>query len=153
MRLPSKGGTSYFSYGRIHYKPSAMKLCGRIHIDVNTSFAYSEAGFEGLFELSRICRMPLHTSSRASIGKALSSLQFYHASKIDLLVPWKPTLVESFKDRNELLMADRGGFIFEPKVGVHENVGGDGFLRTLPQHNVQEEHLRRDRQVRLLPRL
>lgn len=85
MTLPSKGGTSYFSYGRIHYKPSAMKLYGRLHVDINTSFAYSEAGFEGLFELSRICRMPLQTSSRASIGKALSSLQFYHASKTDLL--------------------------------------------------------------------
>jgi len=146
MRLPSKGGTSYFSYGRIHYKPSAMKLCGRIHIDVNTSFAYSEAGFEGLFELSRICRMPLHTSSRASIGKALSSLQFYHASKIDLLVPWKPTLVESFKDRNELLMADRGGFIFEPKVGVHENVGEMDFSALYPnimyRKNISAETVR-----------
>ncbi|MDG6898886.1 MAG: hypothetical protein JRN24_04005, partial [Nitrososphaerota archaeon] len=123
MKLPSRGGTSYFSYGRVHYRPSAMKLRGRVHIDINTSFAYSEAGFEGLFELSRICRMPLHTSSRASIGKALSSLQFYHASKIGLLVPWKPTLVEHFKDRSELLTADRGGFIFEPKVGIHEGVG------------------------------
>ena len=146
MKLPSKGGTSYFSYGRIHYKPSAIKLCGRVHIDVNTSFAYSEAGFDGLFELSRICRMPLHTSSRASIGKALSSLQFYHASKIGLLVPWKPTLVEHFKDRNELLMADRGGFIFEPKVGVHENVGELDFSALYPnimyRKNISAETVR-----------
>ena len=146
MRLPSKGGTSYFSYGRIHYKPSAMKLHGRVHIDVNTSFAYSEAGFDGLFELSRICRMPLHTSSRASIGKALSSLQFYHASKTGLLVPWKPTLVESFKDRNELLMADRGGFFFEPKVGVHENVGELDFSALYPnimyRKNISAETVR-----------
>ena len=132
MKLPSKTGTSYFSYGQIHYKPSAVKLRGRVHIDVNTSFAYSEAGFEGLFELSRICRMPLHTSSRASIGKALSSLQFYHASKTGLLVPWKPTLAERFKDRNELLMADRGGFIFEPKIGVHEGVGELDFSALYP---------------------
>ena len=146
MKLPSKEGTSYFSYGRIHYKPSAIKLCGRVHIDVNTSFAYSEAGFDGLFELSRICRMPLHTSSRASIGKALSSLQFYHASKIGLLVPWKPTLVEHFKDRNELLMADRGGFIFEPKVGVHENVGELDFSALYPnimyRKNISAETVR-----------
>ncbi len=146
MKLPSKGGTSYFSYGKIHYKPSAMKLYGRVHIDVNTSFAYSEAGLEGLFELSRVCRMPLHTSSRASIGKALSSLQFYHASKIDLLVPWKPTLVESFKDRNELLLADRGGFIFEPKVGVHENVGELDYSALYPnimyRKNVSAETVR-----------
>ena len=146
MRLPSKAGTSYFSYGQIHYKPSAMKLYGRVHIDVNTSFAYSEAGFEGLFELSRICRMPLHTSSRASIGKALSSLQFYHASKMGLLVPWKPTLAEHFKDRNELLVADRGGFIFEPKVGVHENVGELDFSALYPnimyRKNISAETVR-----------
>ena len=146
MKLPSKAGTSYFSYGQIHYKPSAMKLYGRIHIDINTSFAYSEAGFEGLFELSRICRMPLHTSSRASIGKALSSLQFYHASKTNLLVPWKPTLAEHFKDRNELLMADRGGFIFEPKVGVHEDVGELDFSALYPnimyRKNISAETVR-----------
>jgi DNA polymerase elongation subunit (family B) len=146
MKLPSKGGTSYFSYGRIHYKPSAIRLGGRVHIDVNTSFAYSEAGFEGLFELSRICRMPIHTSSRASIGKALSSLQFYYASKIGLLVPWKPTLVEHFKDRNELLMADRGGFIFEPKVGVHESVGELDFSALYPnimyRKNISAETVR-----------
>jgi len=146
MKLPSKAGTSYFSYGQIHYKPSAVKLRGRVHIDINTSFAYSEGGFEGLFELSRICRMPLHTSSRASIGKALSSLQFYHASKTGLLVPWKPTLAEHFKDRNELLVADRGGFIFEPKVGVHENVGELDFSALYPnimyRKNISAETVR-----------
>ncbi len=146
LRFPSKGGTSYFSYGRIHFKPSAMKLRGRVHIDVNTSFAYSEAGFEGLFELSRICRMPLHASSRASIGKALSSLQFYHAYKLGLLVPWKPTLAERFKDRNELLMADRGGFIFEPRAGVYENVGELDFSALYPnimyRKNISAETVR-----------
>ena len=146
LKLPAKGGTSYFSYNRIHYKPSAMKLYGRIHIDANTSFAYSEAGFEGLFELSRVCRMPLQTSSRASIGKALSSLQFYHASRIDLLVPWKPILVEHFKDRNELLVADRGGFIFEPKMGVHEGVGELDFHALYPnimfRKNISAETVR-----------
>jgi DNA polymerase elongation subunit (family B) len=123
LRMPAKKGTSYFQYGKIRYKPSSMKLYGRVHIDVNTSFAFSEAGFEGLFELSRVCRMPLQTASRASIGKALSSLQFYHASKMGLLVPWKPTLAERFKDRAELLVADRGGFIFEPRMGLYEGVG------------------------------
>ena len=132
MKASTKEGTSYFSYGRIHYKPSAIKLRGRVHIDTNTSLIYSEAGFEGLFELSRVCRMPLHTSSRASIGKALSSLQFYHAHRTGLLVPWKPTLVERFKDRNELMVADRGGFIFEPRLGVCENIGELDFSALYP---------------------
>jgi DNA polymerase elongation subunit (family B) len=146
LRIPEKKGTSYFSYGRIHYKPSAVKLFGRVHIDINTSFAYSEAGFEGLFELGRICRMPLQTASRASIGKALSSLQFYHASKIGLLVPWKPTLAERFKDRNELLVADRGGFIFEPKIGIHPRVAELDFNALYPnimlRKNISAETVR-----------
>ncbi|MDG6989412.1 MAG: hypothetical protein JRN21_08855 [Nitrososphaerota archaeon] len=146
MKLPFKAGTSYFSYGQIHYKPSAIKLRGRIHIDTNTSFVYSEAGFEGLFELSRICRMPLHTSSRASIGRALSSLQLYHAFKMGLLVPWKPTLAERFKDRSELLTADRGGFIFEPRVGVYEGVGELDFSALYPnimyRKNISAETVR-----------
>jgi DNA polymerase elongation subunit (family B) len=146
LKIPERKGTSYMSYGRVHYKPSAMKLYGRVHVDANTSFAYSEAGFEGLFELSRICRMPLQTASRASIGKALSSLQFYHAWKTDLLVPWKPTLAERFKDRHELLVADRGGFIFEPKMGVHEGVGELDFSALYPnimlRKNISAETIR-----------
>jgi DNA polymerase I len=122
LQLPSRPGTSYFSYGKILYKPSTMKLKGRIHIDVANSFVCAEAGLDGFFELSRICRMPLHTSSRATIGRALSSLQFYNAHKQDLLVPWKPTLAETPKDRFELLVADRGGFTFEPKQGLYEDV-------------------------------
>ncbi|TLX92530.1 MAG: hypothetical protein E6K96_10330 [Thaumarchaeota archaeon] len=123
LTLPSKAGTSYFSYGKILFKPSAMKLCGRVHLDLSSSFICNGPSLEGLFELSRICRMPLQTASRASIGKALSSLQFYHASKIDLLVPWKPVIAEKFKDRWTLMVADRGGFIFEPRVGLFEGIG------------------------------
>lgn len=132
LRLPAKPGTSYFSYGKILFKPSAMKLYGRVHLDMVSSFVCNESGPDGLFELSRICRLPLQTSSRASIGKALSSLQFYHATKQDILIPWKPILAEHFKDRSELLVADRGGFIFEPKVGLHENVAELDFSALYP---------------------
>ena len=146
MKLPLRAGTSYFSYGQIHYKPSAIKLRGRVHIDTNSSLVYSEAGFEGLFELSRTCRMPLHTASRASIGRALSSLQLYYASKIGLLIPWKPTLAERLKDRSELLTADRGGFIFEPRVGIYEGVGELDFSALYPnimyRKNISAETVR-----------
>ncbi len=120
LEVPSRAGTSYFSYGKILYKPSMVKLRGRVHIDAANSFVCAETSLQGLFELSRICRMPLHTSSRATIGRALSSLQFYNAYKQDLLVPWKPTLAETPKDRVELLIADRGGFTFEPRLGLYE---------------------------------
>jgi DNA polymerase, archaea type len=146
LQLPTRPGTSYFSYGKILYKPSTVRLRGRVHIDVANSFVCAEAGLDSFFELSRICRMPLHTSSRATIGRALSSLQFYNAYKQDLLVPWKPTLAESPKDRLELLIADRGGFTFEPRFGVYEDVAEYDFSSLYPnimlKKNVSGETVR-----------
>ena len=129
---PAKEGTSYFSYGKIFFKPSTIKLPGRIHIDTDNSFIMAESGLQGLYELARICRMPLHTASRASIGKCMSSLQFYHAAKQNVLIPWKPTLSEHTKSLEELLIADRGGMILEPRIGVHEKVAELDFVSLYP---------------------
>jgi len=132
LKKPAKEGTSYFSYGRTYFKPTAVKLLGRIHIDINNSFIYNDSGLEGLYEIARMCRMPLHTAVRASIGKCLSSLQFHYATKKEILIPWKPTLAEHFKTYDELLTADRGGFIFEPEIGVHEDVAEFDFVSLYP---------------------
>jgi DNA polymerase-2 len=129
---PEREGTSYFSYGRIYFKPTTIKLMGRIHIDTNNSFVLNEAGLEGLYEVARVCRMPLHTASRASIGKCMSSLQFYNATRNDILIPWKPTLAEHPKTLEELLIADRGGMIFDPDVGVHEQVAEFDYVSLYP---------------------
>ena len=132
LTKPAKEGTSYFSYGKIFFKPSTVKLPGRIHIDTDNSFIMAESGLPGLYELARICRMPFHTASRASIGKCMSSLQFYHADRKNVLIPWKPTLAEHVKSLEELLIADRGGMILEPRIGVHENVAELDFVSLYP---------------------
>jgi DNA polymerase, archaea type len=125
LHSPIKEGTSYFSYGRIYFKPSTIRLYGRIHFDQSNSFELSNetgGGLHGLYEIARVCRMPLHMAARASIGKCLSSLQFYNAIRKGILIPWKPMIAEHFKSMNALLIADRGGLIYEPEVGVHDQV-------------------------------
>jgi hypothetical protein len=84
IKKPTKQGTSYFSYGRICFKPTAINLLGRIHIDKDNSFIYNDSGLHGLYEVARIRRMPLHTTARASIGKCLGSLQFYYATHLQI---------------------------------------------------------------------
>jgi DNA polymerase, archaea type len=132
LKKPIKQGISYFSYGRTYFKPTTINLLGRIHIDKDNSFIYNDSELQGLYEISRICRMPLHTAARASIGKCLSSLQFYYANQKGILVPWKPALAEHFKTFEELLTADRGGLIFEPETGVHEQVAEYDFVSLYP---------------------
>ena len=129
---PKKDGTSYFSYGRMYFKPLATKLLGRIHIDTDNSFVLNESGLQGLYELARICRLPLHSASRASIGKCMSSLQFYNAVRNNILIPWKPTLAEHSKSLGDLLIADRGGLIFEAIMGAHEKVAELDFVSLYP---------------------
>jgi len=67
LKKPTTKGISYFSYGRIHFKPATIKLLGRIHLDKSNSFVCNEAGLQGLYEIARICRMPLRTAARASM--------------------------------------------------------------------------------------
>jgi DNA polymerase elongation subunit (family B) len=115
-------GKSYFTYGRILYKAPAHKLRGRIHIDSGGSFMYYESGLYGLIDLSRLCLIPVQDLSRLSPGSAISAMQVTQAMRDGHLVLWKKNLPEAFKTAGELLVSDRGGFIYEPVVGIHERI-------------------------------
>lgn len=122
LTLPSYQGSTYSQYGKIFYKPAKIELLGRIHLDSDNSFVFREAGMHGFYEIARVCRMPLHVAFRASIGKCLTSLQCYHATKDDIMIPWHPDVAEHPKTLEELLIADRGGLYLVPKIGVQEKV-------------------------------
>ncbi|MGW8289095.1 MAG: DNA polymerase domain-containing protein, partial [Candidatus Bathyarchaeia archaeon] len=130
----SKVGRSrtFFSYGRTFYKAATMRLYGRVHVDRNNTFILNEADFDGLFEIARTCRVPLHTAARSSIGSSMSSLQFYQAIKDDVLIPRNKSIPETFKSAYELLVGDRGGFVYEPQVGIHDNIGEVDFSSMYP---------------------
>ena len=125
-------GRTFFSYGRVYHKAPIRRLFGRIHIDVDNTFIYAACGMEGLVEVARTCRVPLHRASRASIGSIMTSLQLYVAWKDGILIPWKKREPESFKSAWELLVADRGGFIYEPKIGIHDEVYEVDFTSMFP---------------------
>ena len=132
LRAKKGLGRSFFSYGRVYYKAPVRRLYGRVHVDVDNTFIFTACGLQGLIEVSRTCRVPLHRGARASIGSIMSSLQLYTAWKSDILIPWKKGEPESFKSGWELLVADRGGFVFEPKLGFHKDVVEVDFTSMFP---------------------
>lgn len=138
-----KRGTTYFSYGRTFYRAPTKRLYGRIHIDENNTFILKESNFEGLIEIARSCRMPLHRAARSSIGTSMSSLQYYQATRDGFLIPRNKMVGESFKSAYELLIGDRGGFIYEPIMGIHEKVGEVDFSSMYPslmfKYNISSE--------------
>jgi DNA polymerase elongation subunit (family B) len=132
LSVQQRAGNTYFSYGRVYYRPAPQRLLGRLHIDAENSCLYGGYGLEGLIEIARTCRIPLHEASRASIGTCMSSAQLHQAVKDGFLVPWKKSEPENFKTAMDLLIADRGGFYFEPKIGIHDNVGEIDFSSMYP---------------------
>jgi DNA polymerase I len=142
-RKLSTGGHTYFSYGHTFYRASTVRLHGRIHVDESNTFIIKESGFDGFFEIARTCRVPLHTAARFSIGSSMSSIQFYQALKDDRLLPRNKKIPEAFKSARDLLVGDRGGFIFEPCLGVHDSIGELDFSSMYPalmkKYNISAE--------------
>jgi len=99
----------------------------------------------GLTELSRLSALPPQEQARLTPGTAITAMQVNQALKDGCLVLWKKNLPESFKTAEELVRADRGGFIFEPEVGVHDNIVELDFASLYPnimmKHNLSLETL------------
>lgn len=137
-----KKGKSYFSYGRIFYKPEGHILSGRLHLD-RASFMFKAGGLPGLIDLSRITGMPMQELSRLSPGSAVNAMQVNQAQRDGVLVPWKRNLAENWKTALELLIADRGALVIEPRVGLHENAAELDFASLFPNimvnHNISPE--------------
>jgi DNA polymerase elongation subunit (family B) len=73
----------------------------------------------------------------------MSSLQFYQALKDGVLIPRNKSMPEAFKSAYELLVGDRGGFVYEPRVGIHDSVGEVDFSSMYPslmvKYNISAE--------------
>jgi DNA polymerase-2 len=134
---------SYFQYGKIVHKDGAFELAGRWHLDTENSFMMGESSLDGVVEIARLTQLPVQHQSRSSIGTCLSSMQLSWAIRNGYLIPAKKREPEDFKSAATLLLADRGGLIFQPKIGYHEQVAELDFVSMYPtimvEHNVSPE--------------
>lgn len=124
--------SSFFQYGKIVHKDGAFELAGRWHVDNDNSFTVVESELDGLFEMVRLTQMCGQKQGRASIGTSMSSMQLSWACQHGILIPSKKREPEEFKSAATLLMADRGGLIFNPPLGYHEDVAELDFVSMYP---------------------
>lgn len=130
--------SSFFQYGKIVHKDGAFELTGRWHLDLQNSFTMVEADLDGVFELARLTQIPVQRQSRASIGTSMSSMQLSWAYRHGYLIPSKKREPEGFKSAATLLLADRGGLIFNPPFGYHEDVAELDFVSMYPTIMVEK---------------
>jgi len=121
----SGGSDHYMSYGVIRRRSrTQVYLSGRFHLDTTTyaSLHFSEGNIPGVIEVARISRITLQRLSRITIGGALQSIQYYYAYKLGHLIPPFKKNPEGFSTGMDLIKSDRGGHIFEPIIGVFDQV-------------------------------
>jgi DNA polymerase-2 len=143
QRQINSKGRSYFSYGRTYYQAPAHLFLGRWHIDRRNSFIYGESGMEGVIELARLAKIPVQRMARTSPGTAITSMQLGRAFQESILIPWRKGEPERFKTAWDLLVADKGGLVFQPKLGIFEDVAEIDFASMYPTimaiHNISPE--------------
>jgi len=125
-------GRSYTSYGRILFKASSITLFGRIHVDKQNSFISEKCDFAGLWELARLTKLPIQYAARTTTGTGISYMQMELAHRDGVLIPEQKAEPEDPKRPDELLIADRGGLVFVPKLGFTPNVAELDFVSQFP---------------------
>lgn len=134
-RFRMEGNTRFMSYGIMRHRSlDQFYLRGRMHVDTRTygSLHFKDGNVFGVIEVGRVSRVGLQRLTRITIGGALQSIQFYIAKEKGYLIPPVKKNSEDFQTTMTLIQADRGGHIFEPKIGVFERVGEFDFTSMYP---------------------
>ena len=124
--------TTYFSYGHIIYRPEEAHLFGRCHVDRKSSMMWSDYSLAGTMEMARVTTLPIEKAARVSPGQGISAMQVITALEKDVLVPYQKRQVEEFKSGMQLIQSDRGGMVYQPKVGLHMDVAQVDFVSMYP---------------------
>ncbi len=142
------GQSTYTSYGRVGHSPARYNVPGRAIIDESATFLYDETNLAGVVDLVERSHKPVQELAWASIGTVLTAIQVREATARGVLVPWNSWRHELFKPMDTLHDADRGGFIFAPDTGVHEDVHELDFSSLYPNiictRNVSPDVIRCD---------
>jgi len=146
---------SYWSYGRMEHKESALIPDGRILIDTEQSFVYQEGGLGGVLMAARLSGLPPNLASRFTPGTLISSYEVYEAVKQGIAVPFRKSDPEMIRHISRLQAADRGGMMFQPAPDIYENVEELDFTSLYPsiivQSNLSPETIEHPERAGFLP--
>ncbi|MEN6397213.1 MAG: type B DNA-directed DNA polymerase [Methanoregula sp.] len=129
---------SYWSYGRMEHKESALIPDGRILIDTEQSFVYREGGLPGVLMAARLSGLSPNLASRFTPGTLISSYETCEAVKRGIAVPFRKSDPEQARKLSALRAADRGGMMFQPEPVTFENVDEIDFTSMYPSIIVKD---------------
>jgi DNA polymerase I len=131
-RYTGLSATSYWSYGKVHYRGRALLPQGRTLIDTTQSFVFNEGGLPGVLLAARLTGMPPNVVSRHTPGTLVSAYEAYEAVSRGIAVPFRKKDPEDARACGGLRTMDRGGMMFQPVAGVYRDVAEIDFTSLYP---------------------
>ncbi|MFA5331911.1 MAG: type B DNA-directed DNA polymerase [Methanoregula sp.] len=129
---------SYWSYGRVEHKVSAIIPDGRILIDTEQSMVYREGGLDGVLMVARLSGLSPNLAARFTPGTLVSSYEIREALRRGIAIPYRKNDAEQTRSVSALQAADRGGMMFQPDPGIYECVDEIDFTSMYPSIIVNE---------------
>lgn len=96
------------------------------------STGYWNTGLVGLIERARFTYAPIGLAADWEPGKTIDSRQCAEAVKMNVVVPGMNGGYGFKSSAWDMIRSDRGGMIFSPKPGLHENVAALDFESMFP---------------------
>ncbi|MHA2393872.1 MAG: DNA polymerase domain-containing protein [Promethearchaeota archaeon] len=113
-----------FRFGR-----EGERYNGRILVGYSS---YMNYGVAGLVERARYTYAPMGVSADWEPGKTIDSQQCAHAVRLGVMVPKMKGGFGFSSTAWDMVKSDRGGMVFSPKPGLHENVAALDFESMFP---------------------
>ena len=123
---------SYFTYGQVVYRGQQVHLFGRWHIDEANAMMYAEYGLPGVLEQARVTGLPVQEIARKSPGAGITAMQMLTALRREVMIPYQKQQTERLKSALDLIHADRGGLVYQPIIGLHDDVAEIDFTSMYP---------------------
>ena len=99
---------------------NANKIKGRVYLS-NKSF-HSDLDLVGLIERAQFGFLPLSLAARYGMNRLVESRNCYELIQRGFVFPRSIHSHERIRTLDEIIAKDKGGMIFSPKIGLHENV-------------------------------
>jgi DNA polymerase-2 len=132
MEVRVRAESSYFAYGQVVYRGAQTHLFGRWHIDRRNAMLFGEYGLEGVLEQARVTGLGVQDVARKSPGAGITAMQMLTALQRGVLVPAVKQQAEAGKSLAGLVVADRGGLVYQPLTGLHRDVAQIDFSSMYP---------------------
>jgi DNA polymerase elongation subunit (family B) len=96
------------------------RIEGRVYLS-NKSFR-SDLDLVGLIEKAQFAFLSLTLAARYGISRLIDSRNCYELIQRGFVIPRSNNNNERIRTLDEIIAKDKGGMIFSPKIGLHENV-------------------------------